>query len=345
MNTIKLFVVVIVSIILLITHSYFKRGFRLTFNFFLFAFIAAMMKETGSFFTPEFLMLKGSPFFFPKTSVPFAVSFLTVVFGWIFAFYLAWDVSEKIIKRLAYFNGKIFPAVLFAGITVAAISYAVETIGVNTGWWRWKFHDARFSGFLIKDAHFFAIEAWFYFAIHFLTAYFIIECSKFRKAGWKCVFLLIYFIRIWAVVFSGGSDLFRIIEERIMLCLLIGASFLTPLKFNAFEAVEPPAALKLLRKIGGFLRSIPSLVMLNLIATLSLLVMVKIKNPQLIVSILPLLALNLLAVKKINFIFILFCCLVALIWKGKMAVPAVFPVVLFGIFWLIDKVMPADEQV
>lgn len=334
MNTTRLLVVVLISVTLLIAHSYFKRGFRLTFNFFLFALIAALRKEIGTFFGSKSLMLKGSPFFFPEANIPFLISFLTVIFGWMFTFYIAWSLAEKITKRLDYFNNKIFPTLLFAGIIAASISYAVETVGVNMGWWRWKFYDGRFSEFLAGNAHFFAIEAWFYFTIHFLAVYFLIECSKFKKFDWKCIFLLIYFIRTWSIVFSGGSDLPRIVEERIMFCLLVALSFLLPLKFEVPVLKSP-------KKISVFslklINSIPFLVLFNLVGVLLFLSIVKIGNAHLIISFSPLVILVLLAIERVKFMIIIFFCLFLLLCSGYLAVPAILPIILFVIFKLIEK--------
>ncbi len=149
MSVSGLLLFLIIGITLLIFHSYFTRGFRVTFNFFLFALIAAMRKEIGTFFDSRFLVSKGSPFFFPTVNVSFGTSLSVVILGWVFVFYISWIISGKIIQRLDYFRDKIFPTVLFSGIVIASISYAVEAIGINMGWWQWRFYDPRFSIFLI----------------------------------------------------------------------------------------------------------------------------------------------------------------------------------------------------
>ncbi len=341
MNTSRLFAVILISIILLITHSYFKRGFRLTFNFFLFALIAATRKEVGSFFSSGVVALKKSPFFFPESSIPFIVSFLTVIFGWAFTFYLAWSISEKIMKRLDYFNNKIFPTLLFAGIIAASISYAVEVVGVDMGWWRWKFYDGRFSSFLIGNTHFFAIEAWFYFAIHFLLVYFLIECSKFRNTDWKCVFFLVFFIRTWTIVIPGSPVIFQIMEQHLMLCLVIALSFLAPLKFEFTVLKSSKRIAPLSHNLIDF---IPFLVVSNLLVILSFLSIFKIKNIHLLISLLPLFILVLLAIKRVRLMTIILFCTCLLMWGGRLIVPAIIPVVLFIIFKSLEKVMPCYQS-
>jgi hypothetical protein len=334
MNTPRLLVVILVSVILLIAHAYFKRGFRLTFNFFLFALIAALRKEIGTFFGSEPLMLKGSPFFFPDANLPFLISFLTVIFGWMFTFYIAWTLAEGITRKFIYFKNKIFPTLLFAGVIAASISYAVETVGVNMGWWRWKFYDDRFSNFLVGDAHFFALEAWFYFTVHFLAVYFLIECSRFKKFDWKNLFFLIYFIRTWSIVFSGGSDLPRMIEEGVMFCLLIVFSFWLPLEFKL-----PVLNFKKNLSVFSFklIDSLFFLVVFNLVAVLVFLSMVKLKNMQLVISILPLITLILLALPGIKPFWVFLLCLCMVISGGNVMVPAILPVALFMIFKLFER--------
>jgi hypothetical protein len=334
MNTTSLLAVVLISLVLLITHAYYRRGFRLTFNFFLFGVIAALRKEIGTFFGSESIMLKGSPFFFPRADVPFFISFLTVIFGWIFTFYIAWTIAEKITDRLGSFRGKIFPTLLFAGLVAASISYAVETIGVNMGWWRWKFHDGRFSVFLVGDAHFFAMQAWFFFAVHFLAVYFLIECSKFRKSGWKAVFFLIYFLRTWSIVFSGGSDFPRIAEELVILGLLIALSFSLPLKFE-FPVVKLRNKPSISR--SRFIEGLFYLVVFNLVSVLIFLSLIKLKKPVLAVSVLPFLVMIMLAIRKVNLYWIIALFLFILISAKPIMMPVALPLTLFLIFKLLGR--------
>ncbi|MBL7196790.1 MAG: hypothetical protein ISS47_01680 [Candidatus Omnitrophica bacterium] len=330
MNIIGLFISTVVGVIFLVIHSYFTRGSRLTLTFFPFAFIVAFNKEFSTF------LKKSSPFFFPGKEDFFILSILTVVIGWIVVFYLGWSIAEKIIKRVDFFQDKIFPTLLFAGIIIACICYAIEATAINIGWWQWFFFDKRFTKFLVGGVHFFALEAWFYFAIHFLATYFLIEYSKYKKKDWKCIFFLIFFMRMWTIIFFK-SELPRVIEEWIALSLLFILSFLSRLRFE-FSDIKLPKGPKFLTT--NQLEAIPLLVIIMITAILAILDIAEIKEIQLLITILPILFFVLLAIEKIPLSLVVISTLALVVFGGAKMIPVLVPVatlVFFNIVVIINQ--------
>lgn len=142
----------------LIVHSYFTKGRRLTLTFFLFAFIAGMRKEAGSFLEQTVSLLDKAPFVH-SNRYPETFCVVNTVTGWALAFYLSWYLAEKITDRFVWLRKRVFPTLLVAAVAVAALAYAVEATAVNIGWWKWRFFDDKFPGFLVGGVHFFALNA------------------------------------------------------------------------------------------------------------------------------------------------------------------------------------------
>lgn len=329
MNILGLLLCVVILTALLLFHSYLRHGFRITFNFFLFALIVAISKEIGTFFGP---LVKdppnSTPFFFPGHGIPFVANFLTVVLGWVFTFYISWALAEKIIERLDHFRNKIFPTLLFSGIVVASISYAAEVVGTNMEWWKWSFHDNRFSRFLVEGAHFFALEVWFFFVLHFLIVFFLIECSRFSKSKWKSAFIIIFFIQPYLRIFSDWVN----IEQTLLFLLLLTLSFTSNLSFEVPDFPTNSAVYE--SQIFDYL---PVFAVSIVLFVSALLFLFHIKNADLLTALLPALILVCLSIKKINLVFIItFTLIFSGVARYKIT-PTIATVTIFLIFAITNK--------
>lgn len=313
-------------------HSYFTKGLRLTLTFFLFAFIVGIEKEFNSFFAFDFpAFQRPPPFFFPSHN-SILVNIIMVIFGWVFIFYLSWIISERINKRLDFFRGKIFPVLFFSGLITASMSYAIETASVSVGWWKWVFKDSRFTNFLGGGINFFALEAWFYFTIHFLGAYFLVECSKYKRSPWKALFLFIYLIRIYSILFFNSS-IPREIEERIALIGLVLFSIFCPLQFDYSGIKLPKVNLSALKII----EAAPFVIIISMAAILYYLEKNVISDIKLLFSIIPLLFLVLLSFKNMPFVMLFSLNVILLtIGKQKMIVGSL-PILAVTIFSLLEN--------
>ncbi|MBL7196778.1 MAG: hypothetical protein ISS47_01620 [Candidatus Omnitrophica bacterium] len=317
---------------LLIVHSYFLRGPRITFNFFFFIFLYAyrwvMRIDVFAPFRPpskEIRILEIIPLTTSNLSAAL-VSFclpLIIILGWMFAFYISWSMAERILRRIEIFNGKIFITILLSGLIVGGIFYSIETMAIGVDWLRLRFNDPRFGSFLIESS-FVTIKARFYFVIYFLTAFFLIECSRFRRVNWKCIFFLLANIHIWTVDFLGFG-LPRIIERTTAIILLLPLSFLSPLRFEYGQA-EWPESVKFSLNIRRLLTNIPLFMILFMLAFVTVMDLVVARQPALLVSALPVFFFLLLCINKIPFYFILILAVVLFAVIGSKFVPSLIPV-------------------
>jgi len=314
-----------IGLILLVVHSYFKRGFRLTLSFFLFSFVVGMRKEAGTFLGPSLSNMRHPTPFIHTTNYPLLFSVLNTTIGWMLAFYLSWCIAEKIIERSTYLKGKIFPTLLFAGMVIAALSYAIEATAINIGWWKWVFFDVHLAGYLVGGVHLFALSAWFYFAVHFLAPYFLIECSPFRQASWKCIFFLIPFSRTCTMLFLG-SDLPRMVHEFIIFFILMILVLVNPLHFNYPNFKERLTDRSLVCRLVDIIPYIVASIILTMLIFIDI---IKIKNPYLLISLFPLVVLILLSLQKVPVRLIAFLALGIGLAFGKFGIAVCIPVLIF----------------
>lgn len=328
MTITQLFFFIIISLILLAAHSYFVRGGRITLTFFLFAFIAGMRKETGTFLGPSLSNMEHPTPFVHSLRQPLSLSVMNTVLGWMLVFYLAWCVAEKIVQRSRHTKDGLFPTLFFAGLTVMALSYGIEATAVNVGWWRWVFFDPFLSDFLAGGVHFFALNAWFCFAVHFLAPYFLIECSAFRHKAWKCIFFLIPFLRTTVMLFLGSHKPRELYDGAVFYSLL-ALLFFCPFRFEFphFFAHRPVS-----RRALAFLDNTPFIVLSVIICVLLLVDIITLQNRSLLISLLPLVFLGLLAMKRIPVWLSTACSLLAPAAFGKIGIAACVPGLVFCCF-------------
>jgi hypothetical protein len=284
-----------------------------------------MRKEAGTFLGPALSNMRYPTPFIYTTNYPLLFSVLNTTIGWMLAFYLSWCIAEKIVERSARLQGKIFPTLLFAGMVIAALSYAIEATAINIGWWKWVFFDLHLAGYLVGGVHLFALSAWFYFALNFLTPYFLIECSRFRKTNWKCIFFLIPFSRTCTMLFLG-SDLPRMTHEFGTFFILMTLVITNPLSFNYPNFKERLVGDSLVRRMVDI---IPYIVMFIILAVLIFIDIIQIKNPHLLISLFPLAVFIFLSLQKIPVrLIVLFTLVIGLIF-GKVGISACLPGLIF----------------
>ncbi|MBL7196780.1 MAG: hypothetical protein ISS47_01630 [Candidatus Omnitrophica bacterium] len=333
MNVLPLFISAIIAVGLLILHSYLFRGARITFNFFFFAFLCALRKER-ILLTPA----PRCPYEYLNCNLPVFWSILAATVGWLFAFYIGWTLAEMIFKkRIVLFEERIFPTLLLTSLIIGSIAYCLEATGIAMGWWKWRFIDLRQANFLI-GCPFMAIEAWFFFSVYFLAAYFLIECSRFRRVNWKCIFFLLPLIFLWYFQFISPK-----LSQKIAIAILFPLSFLSPLKFEYGQA-EWPESVKFSLNIRRLLTDIPLFMILFMLGFVIVMDLAVIKQPALLVSALPAFFFLLLCIKKIPFYFILILAVVLFAVIGSKFVPSLIPVGFVMIFWISGKVSNKKEK-
>jgi len=135
-------------------------------------------------------------------------------------FYVSLTIAKVIANRLTPSLNKLFPLAIFSGCICSLLSI---------------FFSSQLSGHPL--ANFFCSypfkgeTVWFYSSTHFLIAFLLINCSKFKKCDWKVIFFLLPLVNIWLYRFPA-SRIPLAIEEGIFLICLIFFSLFFGLKYE-----------------------------------------------------------------------------------------------------------------
>jgi len=316
-NFILFFIAVTLAVILLAFHTYLTNGKRVTFTFFLFAFIWAFMKESALPFSPM------SPYEFLLENISMTLVIFTVIFGWLFTFYISWRIADNILERIVFFKKSLFMTLLLGMWITASISYAVESTGIHTDWWKWKIDCLKFSDFLVPAYSYNAAGGWIDFFIYFMLAYFLIECSKYKTAAWKSIFFL---MPVAFVLFLRDV----IMARMLVITAVIVLAFLNPLKLS-YEKNKT----KTLAKYSSMIDYLPLAMTVFMILIIGLIDILVIKQPLLLFSKLPIAFCVLFAIKEIPFVALVILSIILLALGGKLVIPAL----ILTIFILLLKIM------
>ncbi len=323
MSTVIFFNFCISGLILLIINSYFKRGLALTVNFFLFVFMLTFI-NAGT----QSLRLISIP---ANTNTNllniFHATFSTAI--WVLVFYLAWHIGEKTIARIAYVKVRVFPLILYTAITVAALVYAVEITAANIGWLGipQAINDGCYLG--LPDI----TRRLFYFSAYFFAAYFLITVSEYKKKEWKTIFFVLPFLHTWVIQFFGKGYP-QIIEESFVLLALFLLAFVSPLRFDYSGVNLPEVKLRIRSRL---IELLPMLVVVMLLFILSFIDLIKIQNPRLLASLLPICFLVLLSIPRIPLPLIILLNIVCFLIFKKLAIFAAVPALLLVLFQLAGQ--------
>ncbi len=341
MNVLVLLTTSILALIFLIIHSYLFRGARLTINFFTFAFIWAFMKET----TIRYFILLPPPYEFVNNRIPIIFRVVIATIGWLFSFYLAWSLAERAIKRVKYFQDSLFAVFLLSGVIIASISYCIETTGIAVGWWHWIKTETRYMSDCFVGISPFVLAIWAFFGMHFLLPFFLIECSKFKKTYWKCIFFIIAFIRDWIHRFSGPG-LTMALEMWFIIGLLFFLSLVRPLKLEYYSqgAEMPIGRFKFNRNTLETLDQIPIFASLFMLLILIIIDIYILHKPELLISCLPMVFFILLAIDKIPLLWLVFVAFRLILTFEKKFIITTIPIITILIFqafsWIKENFNP-----
>jgi len=218
----------------LAAHSYFTKGSRLTFNFYFFAVLYAsrwaLRKRT-------FPTLHASAGYGINESVNswtigswHSIFFsLSIILLCVALLYLCWVIVEKISERLS--DSRISSGIIISALVAASFSYFIEIAGVGFGWWNLILIQDNLWGNFLFGCPYPVLISWFYFALYFFSAFFLIELSRLRKKSWKCIFILLAFIHSSVVEFFGPG-MPATFERLIILAALILFAIYGKLSFD-----------------------------------------------------------------------------------------------------------------
>ncbi len=296
MLTVALFILALFILALLVCHSYAYRGLRFTTNFFILGFLWIFGKRV--IMSASYILLKS----LPSPWLNLIVSLIATCV-WLTIFYIGWALAERIIKRAKYFKVNLFALLLLSSLIITSTSYCIEIILKHIGWWPWVSEYSIF-GFMNNNSRF-ILESWSFFSRYFLLAFavfFLIECSKYRRAGWKCLLVLLPFMQEWSFVYFGPlrPNLF-IVEESLIFGAFFILSLTCPLSLEYCydEARYNKKLLKLNSNILYLLSNIPFFTMLWILLIIFIIDIFLLKQPLILISAIPAIFFVLLCFDKI----------------------------------------------
>ena len=173
-------------LLLMILHSFFKRGKRLTLTFFLSAFIFGIVRGNLVYFVTNGNM----PYIFFNPMLRIGGADLMMVIGFTYALYFSWNLAESLTNKHKSLKRKVFPTLAISCLFMEFTSFSLELTADKVGWWHWAESLLEWSLFdFLKIGPF--ICAWISVGFDFLIAFFLIECSKFKKKKWRFLFILL----------------------------------------------------------------------------------------------------------------------------------------------------------
>lgn len=230
MTAILITLIICISLALLffLRDAYFRRGPKLTFNFFFFSFFYILFwiwRDIGP--TLLSLMLIDKPANInrllsltspqPKVALVFLITAVTLL-GWMLLFYLGWFMAEKILQYSDVLKKRLFFTIFLSSLIITVILCPIVKIISIVDWQRWFVPVIPNDIFLIGHPKHPFVEG-FYFSLFFLAAYFLIGCSEWKGRNWKMIFFLLPFIHLWTVrLFGSGSAVFC---QRILIFIAI----------------------------------------------------------------------------------------------------------------------------
>ncbi len=333
MDILVILVLSTICIIAMIAHSYLRHGLWLTFEFFLFAFIVAIIKELPTGMNGVLLQDTYNPYRFMSGHI--ILNTLVVIIGWIFTFYLAWGISEIILRRAKPLNNYIFPTLLMCYAVIASISYAVETTALGVGWWRWTFKDMGFVGSAVK-VPFISFIAWPNFAVQYLLLpFFLIKLSKYKTKEWKNIFIIIPFIHM--VTTRSHYTHLRLFDEYAVLAFIVILAFLKPLQFQ-INNMQLYRKRQLVIGRAGIIDILPFMISGILISTLAIFDIMKIGDIKTLTSLLPLSFFALLAIEEIPYVLLVVIDIALLLFlRNNAALLSTIPLILMAIMKIFTR--------
>jgi tetratricopeptide (TPR) repeat protein len=166
------------ALALLVVHSWKTRGRAVTLAFFIAATLYGLLRENALWLLMQHLTGGESgvkPYIPQEGFLPeIGHAHLQVAMGWVFAMYLAWTISELILRRIPRFAGRVFMIAGLSSLFMLAICWCMETAAVAVGWWYWELPT---RSALFGNVNTLGMEGWFTVVPDFLLPFLVIVCS------------------------------------------------------------------------------------------------------------------------------------------------------------------------
>ena len=208
MNPYQVFIVaVFIALTLLVVHSVVYRGIKETIIFFVFVLLFGLIREIiyAAFF---------KNYSFGETPLQVLGAPVVPIFGWIFTYYLGYNLCEKLIDQ----NEKSdYPRLMvMSAIFSSYICFSIETVALYLGWCEVFFESSNLAA---SDL----LAGWFYSALLFFSIYIILLGKATKPRNFLLPILIIFLIAIIEIeerLMIIPSEIIIIIVYIILLALI-----------------------------------------------------------------------------------------------------------------------------
>jgi hypothetical protein len=181
LNPYQVFIVaVFIALALLVVHSVVHRGIKETIIFFVFVLLFGLIREIiyAAFF---------KNYSFGETPLQILGAPVVPIFGWIFTYYLGYNLCEKLIDQEEKSE---YPRLMvMSAIFSSYICFSIETVALYLGWWEVFFESSNLAA---SDL----LAGWFYSALLFFSIYIILLGKATQSGNFLLPILLIFLIAI-----------------------------------------------------------------------------------------------------------------------------------------------------
>ena len=215
------------ALALLVVHSWRTRGRTVTLVFFIAAALFGLLRGNAIWLLVRCL---GETAYELKPYVPqggllpeVGHASIQVALGWVFALYLAWTVSERILRRLPRFTGRVFMVSGLASVFMLAMCYGMETTAVSVGWWYWTLPT---RSALFGSVNVWAMEGWFSVVPDFLIPFLVIVCADTRRRRLKWLWVLVFPLHLSGHLmyrwFTHAYLVYNVMELAVVVLMMFG---------------------------------------------------------------------------------------------------------------------------
>ena len=329
-----------VALALLIVHSWRTRGRAVTLAFFISATAFGMVRGNAIYYLCKLLSENSAAALQPYVSEggiipPIGHESVQVAVGWVFALYLAWTISELILKRLPRFAGRVFMITGLASLFMLAVCYVMETTAVAAVWWYWwalPLHTTLFGSVNVP-----AMEGWFSVVPDFLIPFLVIVCSATQRTWLKWLWLLAFPLHLLGHLMYRWVP-YAYLTYNAMELLVVTLMMFSGLRMGRGEIHESDGD----RASGAILAA--ALAIFFGVVTLANVPDGIGAGPEKILTVLPMLMLCLLAWRRLPVAVVTGVSLVGCagwIWMGPRALWTLAPVAAFAFLVLLDRLREA----
>ena len=320
-----------IALAMLVVHSWRTRGRAVTLKFFIAATAFGLLRGNAIWLLMRHLTRVAGDLkpYIPQGGLLPEIGHanIQVAVGWVFSMYLAWTVSELILRRLPRLAGRVFMIAGLSGLFMLAICYCMETTAVAVGWWYW---DLPTQSVLFGNANTLGMEGWFSVVPDFLLPFLVIVCAQTRGKGLKWLWVLVFPLHI------GGHMLCRWVPQAMLVYHVLELLVVVPMMFSRLRMARGAMRTDVPRHVAA----LPAAALAIFFGVLTAGALLRGHGGDVLMTQLPMLMLCLLAWSRLPVGAVLGLSVLALggwVWIGPRALWALVPTAAYGFLKLLAR--------